>query len=61
MYDKHQLAHSDAHAAPKWRQLGELAMSRGQLAAAATCLARAADLSGLLLLHAAQVHAWAVF
>ncbi|KAI8462483.1 MAG: coatomer WD associated region-domain-containing protein [Monoraphidium minutum] len=40
--------------APKWRQLGELAMSRGQLDAAATCLSRAEDLSGLLLLHAAQ-------
>jgi hypothetical protein len=44
-------------AAPKWRQLGELSMSRGQLDAAATCLRRAADLSGLLLLHAAQVGA----
>ncbi|GBF95719.1 hypothetical protein Rsub_08701 [Raphidocelis subcapitata] len=37
-----------------WRQLGELAMARGQLGAAADCLRRAADLSGLLLLHAAQ-------
>lgn len=41
-------------AAPKWRQLGELAMAAGDLDAAAACLGRADDLAGLLLLHAAR-------
>eukprot|EP00877_Chromochloris_zofingiensis_P000490 jgi/Chrzof1/10441/UNPLg00368.t1 len=38
----------------KWRQLGELAMSHGQLDMAQQCLTKAEDLSGLLLLCAAQ-------
>eukprot|EP00240_Pyramimonas_obovata_P003366 CAMPEP_0118928502 /NCGR_PEP_ID=MMETSP1169-20130426/5726_1 /TAXON_ID=36882 /ORGANISM="Pyramimonas obovata, Strain CCMP722" /LENGTH=852 /DNA_ID=CAMNT_0006870485 /DNA_START=138 /DNA_END=2692 /DNA_ORIENTATION=- len=34
----------------KWKQLGELAMSSGELALAESCLTRACDLSGLLLM-----------
>ncbi|WIA18293.1 hypothetical protein OEZ85_009758 [Tetradesmus obliquus] len=38
----------------KWRQLGELALSRGQLGLAHDCLEKAKDMSGLLLLAAAK-------
>eukprot|EP00879_Flechtneria_rotunda_P019952 GHRR01020972.1.p1 GENE.GHRR01020972.1~~GHRR01020972.1.p1 ORF type:complete len:816 (+),score=351.64 GHRR01020972.1:464-2911(+) len=38
----------------KWRQLGELALSHGQLDLAADCLDKAKDMSGLLLLAAAK-------
>eukprot|EP00884_Botryococcus_braunii_P001163 jgi/Botrbrau1/11047/Bobra.92_2s0018.1 len=38
----------------KWRQLGELAMSAGKLDVAETCLNKAKDLSGLLLLYTAR-------
>lgn len=41
-------------AEPKWRQLGELAMTSGELAVAAQCLARAKDFSGLLLMRSAM-------
>ena len=34
----------------KWKQLGELAMSSGELPLAEACLTRACDLSGLLLM-----------
>lgn len=38
----------------KWRQLGELALSNGQLEVAQTCFVRAKDLGGLLLLHSSH-------
>ena len=38
----------------KWKQLGELAMGRGQLDMAGECLEKAEDLAGRLLLVAAQ-------
>lgn len=38
----------------KWRQLGELALSNGQLEVARTCFTRAKDLGGLLLLHSSH-------
>ncbi|KAG1667995.1 hypothetical protein FOA52_000639 [Chlamydomonas sp. UWO 241] len=38
----------------KWKQLGELAMSSGKLTVGETCLTRAGDFSGLMLLYAAQ-------
>lgn len=41
--------------APKWKQLGELAMSSGRLEVAEKCLSNAKDFSGLMLLYAAQV------
>eukprot|EP00197_Chlamydomonas_leiostraca_P003888 CAMPEP_0202868228 /NCGR_PEP_ID=MMETSP1391-20130828/10511_1 /ASSEMBLY_ACC=CAM_ASM_000867 /TAXON_ID=1034604 /ORGANISM="Chlamydomonas leiostraca, Strain SAG 11-49" /LENGTH=917 /DNA_ID=CAMNT_0049548365 /DNA_START=115 /DNA_END=2865 /DNA_ORIENTATION=- len=41
-------------AEPKWRQLGELAMSAGQLGVAAQCLERAKDYSGQLLMRSAM-------
>ena len=45
--------------APKWKQLGELAMSSGRLEVAEKCLSNAKDFSGLMLLYAAQVRrAW---
>lgn len=40
--------------APKWKQLGELAMSSGQLKVAETCLWSAQDYSGLMLLYSCQ-------
>mmetsp|Transcript_31249 Transcript_31249/g.69528 ORF Transcript_31249/g.69528 Transcript_31249/m.69528 type:complete len:1001 (-) Transcript_31249:4758-7760(-) len=39
---------------PKWKQLGELAMSSGQLEVAEDCLRRAKDYSGLMLLYSAR-------
>lgn len=39
---------------PKWKQLGELAMTTGMLDVAEQCLKRAKDFSGLLLLYSAQ-------
>lgn len=39
----------------KWKQLGELALSRGQLELASDCLTKAKDMSGLLLMAAAKV------
>ncbi len=39
----------------KWKQLGELALNRGQLDLASDCLNKAKDLSGLLLMAAAKV------
>eukprot|EP00898_Chlorokybus_atmophyticus_P005738 jgi/Chlat1/6165/Chrsp41S09032 len=41
----------------KWKQLGELAMSAGKLDVAEECLARASDLSGLLLMYSATGNA----
>eukprot|EP00775_Hariotina_reticulata_P003983 gene3983-4236_t len=38
----------------KWKQLGELALSRGQLQLAGDCLHKAKDMSGLLLLAASK-------
>lgn len=46
---------SDSEA--KWRQLGELALSSGQLAVARRCFVRAKDLGGLLLLHSSHADA----
>ncbi|KAG6550752.1 hypothetical protein Mapa_007656 [Marchantia paleacea] len=43
----------EAQSESKWKQLGELAMSAGQLDVAQECLGHAADLSGLLLLYSA--------
>mmetsp|Transcript_31650 Transcript_31650/g.94312 ORF Transcript_31650/g.94312 Transcript_31650/m.94312 type:complete len:1010 (-) Transcript_31650:167-3196(-) len=40
--------------ATRWKQLGELAMSSGRLGLGETCLRKAADYSGLMLLFAAQ-------
>lgn len=37
----------------KWKQLGELALSEGNLPLAEACMTRAKDTSGLLLLHTA--------
>ncbi|KAG6430051.1 hypothetical protein SASPL_108112 [Salvia splendens] len=42
---------TDAQSEAKWKQLGELAMSRGMLEMAEECLKQANDLSGLLLLY----------
>ncbi|KAG2482992.1 hypothetical protein HYH03_018117 [Edaphochlamys debaryana] len=39
---------------PKWKQLGEMALTAGKLELATTCLGRAADYSGLLMLSAAR-------
>ncbi|KAL4457362.1 hypothetical protein ABPG75_012227 [Micractinium tetrahymenae] len=41
----------------KWRQLGELALSNGQLEVAHQCFVRAKDLGGLLLLHSSHGNA----
>lgn len=38
----------------KWKQLGELAMSKGKLKLCETCLLRGKDLSGLLLLYTSK-------
>lgn len=38
----------------RWKQLGELALSQGQLPTAEACLHKANDLAGLLLLYSAQ-------
>ena len=38
----------------KWKQLGELAMSSGDLILAEGCLSKASDLSGLLLMYSAR-------
>ncbi|OAE32528.1 hypothetical protein AXG93_3242s1510 [Marchantia polymorpha subsp. ruderalis] len=43
----------EAQSESKWKQLGELAMSAGQLDVAQECLGHASDLSGLLLLYSA--------
>ncbi|KAG2452965.1 hypothetical protein HYH02_002302 [Chlamydomonas schloesseri] len=39
---------------PKWKQLGEMALTAGKLELAAECLSRASDFSGLLMLAAAR-------
>lgn len=46
---------SQRRAAAAARAAGELALSRGQLDLASDCLAKAQDVSGLLLLAAAKV------
>ncbi|CAM6121486.1 unnamed protein product [Calypogeia fissa] len=43
----------EAQSESKWKQLGELAMSAGQIDVAKECLSHASDLSGLLLLYSA--------
>jgi coatomer subunit beta' len=48
-------AQSDSES--KWRQLGELALSSGQLDVARRCFVRAKDLGGLLLLHSSHADA----
>mmetsp|Transcript_1936 Transcript_1936/g.2994 ORF Transcript_1936/g.2994 Transcript_1936/m.2994 type:complete len:1036 (+) Transcript_1936:110-3217(+) len=45
---------SELDSEPKWRQLGELAMTGGQLTVAAQCLGRAKDYSGMLLMRSAM-------
>ncbi|GLC41850.1 hypothetical protein PLESTM_001257800 [Pleodorina starrii] len=39
---------------PKWKQLGEMALTAGKLDLAAECLTRASDFSGLLMLASAR-------
>ena len=39
---------------PKWKQLGEMALTGGKLELAAECLSRASDFSGLLMLASAR-------
>jgi coatomer subunit beta' len=41
----------------KWKQLGELALSSGELPLAESCLTKAADLSGLLLMYSSTGNA----
>eukprot|EP00798_Chlamydomonas_sp_ICE-L_P021129 gene21129-28016_t len=41
---------------PKWKQLGELALSAGRLTLAKECLHKAKDYSGLMLLFSARGH-----
>lgn len=41
----------------KWKQLGELAMSAGDLSLAESCMGKAKDLSGLMLVYSATGNA----
>ena len=47
----------EAASEAKWKQLGELAMSAGDLSLAETCLDSASDLSGLLLMYSSSGNA----